>query len=289
MTVNGQDETLQLNAIRNDPRILLKALGYAHGDESRRWYFVMDFEVNYEDMNGVAKPLPRAVYPGTQIAVLPTGEGIRSILREASAEGSGFVHFGGHCMLATAGTSGIMDEPDEKIRYTQTQTLNGSPIKEAFIVTTDGGRLYGREFIESLGDGTDKRCGTTLTLSLDMCNASAFLAGIVDMPYQYRGEGVQEPVPTTRSTNQLVVISASQRGQLAGTFSDCGAMTYFLTTALISEVHRRQGLSAADVIRYIHDRCQSQPDERLLQTPQITSRYQLTGGFWLLPTRYPML
>lgn len=104
MTFNGQDRSLQLNAARNDPRILLRALGCqcwfisrsapkrsyplirsfyfrfslldAHGDISREWYFIMDFDVDYEDMKGVARPLPRAVYPGTQTPVLPTREGI---------------------------------------------------------------------------------------------------------------------------------------------------------------------------------------------------------------------
>ncbi|KAG8972713.1 hypothetical protein FRC05_009634, partial [Tulasnella sp. 425] len=168
--------------------------------------------------------------------------------------------------------------------YRYTETANGSPVMEAFIVTTDGRRLYGREFIEALGDGADKRYGTTLTISFDMCNASAFLAGVVQMPCQYRGEGIQEPaIQTTRDTNQLIVISASQPGQVAGTFSNCGAMTFFLTQALMN------GGSAADVIKHVHDMCQGQPKKHLLQTPQITSRYQLTGTFGLLPTQHSML
>ncbi|KAG8953809.1 hypothetical protein FRC04_001439 [Tulasnella sp. 424] len=207
----------------------------------------MDFDVDYEDTNGVTRPVPRK-------PVLPSWDGILGILREASAGGgSGFVHFGGHCMYTTAGTSNITQLKP----YRYTETANGSPVMEAFIVTTDGRRLYGREFIEALGDGADKRYGTTLTISFDMCNASAFLAGVVQMPCQYRGEGIQEPaIQTTRDTNQLALMN---------------------------------GGSAADVIKHVHDMCQGQPKKHLLQTPQITSRYQLTGTFGLLPTQHSML
>ncbi|KAG8953806.1 hypothetical protein FRC04_001436 [Tulasnella sp. 424] len=323
-TVNGKDKNLQLDTVCNDPKVLLKALGCqywmvsrsaqeryahsydrftsgplpdAHGDTSRRWYFVTDFEVDHKDINGVVKSLPRAVYPGTETPVLPTKGGILGILREASAGGgSGFIHCGVHCMYTTAGTSHItLVEPTGEVRYAQTP--NGPSIKEAFIVTIDGERLYGWEFIDALGDGTDERCGTTLTVSLDMCNATAFLAGVVGMTYQYRnpdfGESNESPsgegVTTTRSTNQLVVISASQPGQPAGTCNDYGAMTYFLSTALISEAHRVEGLSAADVIRFIHGKCEARKEEHLRQTPQITARYPLTGRFWLLPDPHSML
>lgn len=55
----------------------------AHGDTSRRWYFVTDFEVDHKDINGVVKSLPRAVYPGTETPVLPTKGGIvRLVFRQ---------------------------------------------------------------------------------------------------------------------------------------------------------------------------------------------------------------
>ncbi|KAG8938053.1 hypothetical protein FRC00_011522 [Tulasnella sp. 408] len=77
MTVNGKEIILQLKAVLNDPQVLLKSLGYRHGDTSRRWYFVMDFDVDYEE-GGVVKRLPRAKVPGTERPVLPTSEGIVS-------------------------------------------------------------------------------------------------------------------------------------------------------------------------------------------------------------------
>ncbi|KAG8934954.1 hypothetical protein FRC01_011759 [Tulasnella sp. 417] len=196
----------------------------------------MDFDVDFEDADEVLKRLPRAKLPGTETVVLPTSEGILGILRAASREGgSGFVHCGVHCMYTRTGTSTITRQENGTIRYTETP--NGPPTNEAFIVGTDGVRLSGRDFIDSLSDGDPKGCGTTLTLMFDMCNATEFLAGVVELPYQ-----IGSPTPgasassfaAPSSANQLVVISASQRGQTAGEYRKCGALTYLLSTALSS-------------------------------------------------------
>ncbi|KAG8931901.1 hypothetical protein FRC01_000625 [Tulasnella sp. 417] len=126
-----------------------------------------------------------------------------------------------------------------------------------------------------------------------MCNAAEFLAGIVHLPYQYRSptfDGLAiDPAVATRSANQLVVISASQRGQVAGTYSRCGALTYLLATTLKDGPDGQQVLTAPDIIRYIHGICQTQPNQAHRQTPQIASRYLLTGGFWLIPELHSVL
>ncbi|KAG8934457.1 hypothetical protein FRC01_002820 [Tulasnella sp. 417] len=234
MTVRGKERNLQLNAVLNDPQVLLKCLGYRHGDTSRRWYFVMDFDVDFKDADGLVKRLPRAKLPGTETVVLPTSEGILGLLRAASREGkSGFVHCGMHCMYAQTGTSSITLQENGTVRYTETP--NGSPTNEAFIVGTDGVRLYGRDFLGSLSDGDPKRRGTTLTLMFDMCNATEFLAGVVGLPYQIGSPttgGATSSFSAPRSANQLVVISASQRDQPAGEYRQCGALTFLLSTAL---------------------------------------------------------
>lgn len=281
------DPTWRRPAHKNDRSIpYLNTTPDKHGDTSRRWYFVTDFDAYY---NGAQ--VPRATLSGTDTVVLPTNEGILGILREASREGgSGFVHCGVHCMYTSTGTSIITPEANEKIRYTQVS--DGSPNKEAFIVGTDGVRLYGRDFIECLSEGDEKRRGT-LTLSFDMCNATEFLAGIIKLPYQYRSPnfdgGANDPAATTRSTNQLVVISASQRDQFAGEYCRCGALTYLLATALMEESDGQQASTASDIIRYIHGVCETQPNRDYLQTPQIASRYPLTGSFWLLPEYHSVL
>ncbi|KAG8931900.1 hypothetical protein FRC01_000624 [Tulasnella sp. 417] len=252
-----------------------------HGDTSRRLYFVADFNLSYTDKNDVTKPLPRATLPATGEVALPTREGMFGVFEEASKNGGSiFVHCGMHGMCEPSGESAIIKDDDGAIHFMNIP--DGSASMEAFIVDANGDRIYGEDFLRHLSDSSG-RTGTTLTLSLDMCNAAAFLDGVVDLPYQH-GEpdfdgDHSEPVGAIRSNNQLVVISASKRGEVAGEFGDCGAMTYFLTAAL----GRPQPSTAADVTQYMRDECQGQPIEAYRQTPQIASRYPLTGRFRLLP------
>ncbi|KAG9046255.1 hypothetical protein FS837_004781 [Tulasnella sp. UAMH 9824] len=120
---------------------------------------------------------------------------------------------------------------------------------ETFIIGIDGSRLYGREFIECLSDGNEERCDRTLTLSFHMSNATGFLAGFVELPYQYPiptlDGGANHLARTTRPTNQLVVISASQLGQVAGAFNNHGALTYLLATTLMNG--RDAGLTQSQI------------------------------------------
>ncbi|KAG9047766.1 hypothetical protein FS837_001557 [Tulasnella sp. UAMH 9824] len=287
-TVNGKEINLQLTAVLNDPQVLLRCLGYRHGDTTRRWYFIMDFDVDYEDAEGVVKRLPRAKLPGTEEPILPTSQGIRRILRAAySGGGSGFVHCGMHGMYSDTGESSITRDANGAIRYMEFP--DGSPAKEAFIVGTDGVRLRGLDFMKCLSDGDDKRYNTTLTLMFDMCNAAEFLAGVVKLRYQYRSpnfDGGAAAVAASRSTNQLVVISASQRGQVAGQYRGCGALTYLVARAVTEELYEGQVPTASDIIRSIDEICQTQPNKSFLQTPQMASRYPLTGSFWLIPKRH---
>ncbi|KAG8934953.1 hypothetical protein FRC01_011758, partial [Tulasnella sp. 417] len=51
----------------------------------------------------------------------------------------------------------------------------------------------------------------------------------------------------------------------------------------------QQVLTAPDIIRYIHRICQTRPNQAYRQTPQIASRYPLTGRFWLIPELHSVL
>ncbi|KIO32911.1 hypothetical protein M407DRAFT_90519 [Tulasnella calospora MUT 4182] len=283
-TINGREFPLELNAVLNDPKRLLDALGYEHGDTSRRLYFVADFDVTYTDRKGVTRLLPRATLPATGEVAEPTKEGIAAILKEASKNGgSGFVHCGVHCMHELSGTSSIPEDDNEPIHFINTPDGSGS--YETFIVGPDGHRIYGQDFLRYLSD-LSGRTETTLTLSFDMCNAAAFLVEEVDLPYQYPAPSVDgshtEPAPAPHSDNQLVVISASQLGQVAGEFGRCGAMTFFLTDTIMNS----RTATAADVVQYMRARFQEHPIESRRQLPQIASRYPLTGRFRLLPDHY---
>lgn len=278
-TINGTEFPLQLNAVMNDPKRVLDALGYVHGDKSRRLYFVADFDLTYTDRKGVTEPLPRATLPRTEQIALPNEEGILAVFKEASKNGgSGFAHFGVHCMHELAGTSSILEE-NGVIHLTNTPH-EGADSNETFIVGIDAHRIYGRDLLLCLPD-LSGRTGTTVTLSFDMCNAAGYLAGEVDLPYLYLGADEGEHAEPVRTNYQLVVISACQLGQVAGEFGRCGAMTYFLTDNLINVPEA----TAADIVQDMRARFQEHPIPSRRQLPQMASRYPLTGRFRLLPHR----
>ncbi|KAG8934955.1 hypothetical protein FRC01_011760 [Tulasnella sp. 417] len=274
-TVDEKVHNLELKSVLNDPGVLLDCIDYVHDDTSRRLYFVADFDFSYTDRKQVTKLLPRATLPATGEIALPTREGMFGVFEEASKNGgSVLVHCGMHGMCEPSGRSVITEDDDGTIHFMNIP--DGSASEEAFMVDANGERIYGEEFLRHLSDSSG-RTGMTLTLSLDMCNAAAFLDGVVGLPYQY-GEpdfaaDHSEPVGASRSNNQLVVISASKRGEFAGEFGRCGAMTYFLKAAL----RRPQQGTAANVIQYMREKCKGR------QTPQIASRYPSTGRFRLLP------
>ncbi|KAG9047763.1 hypothetical protein FS837_001554 [Tulasnella sp. UAMH 9824] len=267
----------------NDPTRVLDALGYVHGDKSRRLYFVADFEVTYKDRNGVKKRLPRATLPGTEEIALPNEEGILAVCKEASKTGgSGFVHFGLHCMHELTGTSSIPEDENGAIHLINTPH-EGSDSFETFIVGIDAHRILGKDLLLCLGD-LSGNTETTLTLSFDMCNAGGYLAHVVDLPHLYpaaAGGDHTERVPVPRSNNQLVVISACQIGQVAGEFGKCGAMTFFLTENLM----KLPEATAADIVQDMRERFQKHPTPSRRQLPRFASRYPLTGPFRLLPDR----
>ncbi|KAG9048403.1 hypothetical protein FS837_012976 [Tulasnella sp. UAMH 9824] len=280
-TANGIEFPLELNAVMNDPKRILDAVGYVHGDKSRRLYFVADFDVSYKDRKGVTKFLPRATLPTTGEVALPNGEGIFAIFNEASKQGgSGLVHCGMHCFYEPSGTSNITKDGDGTIHLIN--TWDGSASYETFIVDIDGHRIYGKDFLACLPDMSE-RTNTTLTLSLDICNAAAFLAGVVNLPCLYpapsSNRDYTELESEPRSYNQLVVISACQLRQFAGEAGECGAMTYLLTDKLMGS----REATAAEVVRSMRERFQTHPDPSRRQLPQIASRYPLTGRFRLLP------
>lgn len=281
MNVNGKEFPFEINAVMNDPKRILDVVGYVHGDKSRRLFLVADFDVSYKDRNGVTKLLLRPTLPSTGEVALPNGEGIFATLKEASKKGgSGFIHCGMHGMHEPSGTSNIVTDGDGTIHLIN--TWDGSASYETFLVGIDGQRIYGKDFLACLPDMSG-RTNTTITLSLDVCSAAGFLAGVVDLPCLYPAPSSDreyaELESEPRSYNQLVVISACQLRQVAGEAGKCGAMTYLLTDELMES----RKATAAEVVRNMRKRFQDHPDASRRQLPQIASRYPLKGGFRLLP------
>lgn len=90
--------SMQLNAVKEDLKLLLDTMKYRHGDTTRIWYILSDFEYVYKDETGKERPLARSGPP--------TRAGILRTVEEATKNGgSGLIHYGGHCHYAVPGTS----------------------------------------------------------------------------------------------------------------------------------------------------------------------------------------
>lgn len=201
---------MELTAVRNDLHLLLDYLNYRHDDKSKNWYFLMDFDLKYTDWTSVTKTLPRT---------MPTKNAILRTVREATRKGgSGFIHVGAHCHYERLGTSYLQTKGRTMIYNETPHKQTGA--KAAYFISSDGDPVYGKEFHPCLSDDSDVGRDVTLTLSLDMCHASAFLQEVVNLSCLTTASaspGSRIPAAEqTRSRKQLVVISSSQAGQSAG-------------------------------------------------------------------------
>ncbi|KAG8928233.1 hypothetical protein FRC01_006255, partial [Tulasnella sp. 417] len=89
---------MQLDSVKKDLKRLLDHLKYRHGDTTRTWYILSDFECIYEDDTGRKQPLTRCG--------LPNRETILKTVEDATKNGgSGLIHYGGHCHYKAPGTS----------------------------------------------------------------------------------------------------------------------------------------------------------------------------------------
>ncbi|KAG8902634.1 hypothetical protein FRC00_000006 [Tulasnella sp. 408] len=146
-------QSMQLETVKNDTKVLLDHLGYRHNSkDGRRWYFLMDYDLDYEDGSKVTKPLPRTG--------LPTRDNILRIIREAACNGaSGLIHFSGHCNFEAPGTSELEYKTDGII-YKETEDSRQGP-KVAYLVPCDGKRVYGEDIHLSL-QNTSKKAGSSI-------------------------------------------------------------------------------------------------------------------------------
>ncbi|KAG8902635.1 hypothetical protein FRC00_000007 [Tulasnella sp. 408] len=130
-----------------------------------------------------------------------------------------------------------------------------------------------------------RRTDTTITISLDVCNAAGFLdyaeLGLEPRSYNQLVRLTDTAFPPTVALirRTQVVISACQLHQVAGEAEKCGAMTYLLTDKLTGS----PDTTAAEVVRNMRERFQKHPKPSGRQLPQIASRYPLTESFQLLP------
>lgn len=279
-TQSGELEDMELKAVRNDPRLILDHLSYRHDDTSKNWYFLMDFDLEYTDWTGVTKILPRT---------MPAKNALLRTVREATRKGgSGFIHIGAHCHYDYFGTSYFKTEGRTVIFAETPHEQTGT--KAAYFISSDGQRVYGKEFHLCLSDDSDLGCDATLTLSLDMCHAGAFFQKVVDLPClttTSSNAASQAVAPEqARSRKQLILISSSQAGQTAGSLYDRAGFEGLFgasTSLLIESLKQHPSGSPAEVVRYLNAVCSKRPEEHLRQTPSIASRFPIQGPLRLLP------
>ncbi|KAG8912111.1 hypothetical protein FRC01_005285, partial [Tulasnella sp. 417] len=82
--LNG-GRSMQLDSVKEDLKRLLDYLKYRHGDSSRKWYILSDFECVYQDYTGKEQAVTRCG--------VPDRETILKTVEEATKSGAwGFIH-----------------------------------------------------------------------------------------------------------------------------------------------------------------------------------------------------
>lgn len=278
VTRSGGLEDMELHSVRNDPHMLLDYLNYRHDDTSKDWYFLMDFDLEYKDWTGVTK---------TVASTMPTKSAILRILREATRKGgSGLIHVGAHCMYEQPGTSHLNVQGRNTVYF---EISNGQTHANpaTYFISSDGQRVYGKEFHPCLSDGPDMGRHETLTLSLDMCNAGAYLKDALSL--SCLNTSTSDPsmaVEQIRSRKQLILISSSQVGQSASSIRNpAGYEGEFGAgmSLLIKFLSENPSASPTEVIRHLNAICSKREEEHMRQSPCIASRYPVKGALRLLP------
>ncbi|KAG8955984.1 hypothetical protein FRC04_006433 [Tulasnella sp. 424] len=304
-------ESMQLNSVKKDLRRLLDHLKYRHDETNRAWYILTDFECIYKDYTGAEQPVTRGGLPDRESIVRlrisdlvvhtltprPPLPQLTIIEQVAKKGGSGLIHYGGHCYYAAPGTSKLEKQGAFTVFSEKQDYQLGR--EAAYLVCSDGQRIYGKDLFERLPDLSNTEKASTVILVLDVgslrlllqsrfrltslqtCSAAGLTADFPNLPYKYDPEHIPtvEPPPTlhTKPLNQLIVVTSSQLHESAVTINGCGALTFFM----IEYLQKCPNASAIDLIQHLDAQCATQPNHRLRQHPQIQSRYPLNGPFRL--------
>ncbi|KIO32909.1 hypothetical protein M407DRAFT_4173 [Tulasnella calospora MUT 4182] len=144
-----------------------------HGDQEREWYFLLDFDCHYTDLNGKTQLLPR---------IEPTKEAFLSTMEMASQNGSsGLVYYGGHGERGLPG-SGELVYLDKKILYKEIVKDASGPI-QTYLLCKDAQRISSEEFFSRLPDSPPPECVLTIVFDVVVTAARVGeLAGTVLPP-----------------------------------------------------------------------------------------------------------
>ncbi|KAG9032990.1 hypothetical protein FS837_002579, partial [Tulasnella sp. UAMH 9824] len=213
--------SMQLDSVKGDLKRLLDYLKYRHGDTTRTWYILSDFEYMYEDYTGTVQAVTRCG--------LPDRETILKTIEEATKNGgSGLIHYGGHCHYAVPGTSSLEKRGSLNI-YTETNDYQQGR-KAAYLVCGDGKRIYGIELFARLPYSSNTGTVSTTTLVLDTCHAEGFTGEELPSGSDPEYMPFVNPtlIPHVMLLHQLIVVTASRLHEKALSVNGCGALTFFM-------------------------------------------------------------
>ncbi|KIO29280.1 hypothetical protein M407DRAFT_6349 [Tulasnella calospora MUT 4182] len=182
--------------------------------------------------------------PATWWSVVVLARLVLDTIKEAAKDGSatrwltGTIKDGGHSLRIPR------EAPELKghgVINSSTETGDHSGAKEAVcLVTSDRERIYGNEIFNCLPNSSKVRKASTLTLVFDTCGAEGIAADFPDLSYLYDSETISKNEPKqsyTQPLHQLIVVTAARVHEVASTFKNHGALTYFMTEYLESKCY----------------------------------------------------
>lgn len=268
-----------LEAVKNDVQLVLKFLRYRHGDQSKRWRFLLDFPCEFTDYENGAELLP---------STPPTSDAILEAIRDSSsAGGSGLVYYGGHCENRPDGKSFLNFNRTKNAFYYSTQATDPGRTPRSYLIASDAQRLYGDDLLACLPSLQNPN--TKYTFVFDACTSEPLL----ELGYTYDETGMHNTASLCDEQAQLVAVSAARRGETAGTITILGPIPVaygFLTYYLLHCLSRRFCFqpSTLTLVRYLNRKCaMTKPETQMRQHISVTSRRPLVGAFKLLPGSSP--
>lgn len=245
-----------LDGPKSDLRLLLNYLQYRHRSEPRRWYFLTDFDFEYTDSSGVMDIVPTVL--ATKRNIQTALQGVMEELRDTC-----LIYYDGHANV---------EPPSED--------ADQAP---AYLVATDGQRIYGEEFYAWLRESRSPN--STITVVFDACNSAHFLG----LPYSYETEKKREFEVVTPSTevvtSQVIEISSARKDQplFSGSFGKEKTLTWYL-------IHYLQANPQADLAglaSYFYANCEPSGsgfpacDQERGHLPVLSCSRKLDGRFSL--------
>ncbi|KAG8934957.1 hypothetical protein FRC01_011762 [Tulasnella sp. 417] len=170
---------------------------------------------------------------------------LRTVREATRTGGSGFIHVGAFCDYGHFGASHINFEGQTIIYTDSPQEETGT--KAAYIISSDGQRIYGKDFYSCLSDDSGVGLDATLTLSFDVCAFFENVVNLSSVSTASSSEASQTPtIEQPRSQKQLVLVCSSQAGQVSGTVYEpaspnalFGASPYLMTEHLKRSVQSK--------------------------------------------------